>query len=87
MLKRTVLIAGLLCFLSGCITESTGGPVGPAPDEERIAAQLDLARGYLERRDFARAQAPLEKVLRIDSRNVTAHVLSAIALYLSLIHI
>ena len=73
-----VVLAGVILTVPGCITEESGGLPGPAPDEDRVSAQLDLARGYLEQRDWNRAKAPLERALTIDPRNVQAHVLSAV---------
>ena len=81
MKKRIYHIAALLLVtqLTGaCVTETTGGLPPPAPLEERVQAQLDLARGYLEQRDFNRAQPALLKALDIDPRHVEAHVLSAV---------
>ena len=43
-----------------------------------MQAQLDLARGYLEQRDFNRAKPALAKALEIDPGYVEAHVLSAV---------
>ncbi len=70
------------CILvsTGCVTEVTGGLPGPKPEEERIQAQLDLARGYIEQRDFKRARPPLRKALEINSRHVEALVLNAVVL-------
>ena len=65
-------------MLSGCITEITGGLPGPAPKEDRLRAQLDLARGYMEKRDWARAKVPLQKALEIDNFSVEAHVLTGV---------
>ena len=81
MIKFGLQGVGLLLIAllaGGCVTQSTGGLPGPAPTEERVEAQLDLARGYIEQRDFVRAQAPLQKALEIDPRHVEAHVLSAV---------
>ncbi|MEM9620451.1 MAG: type IV pilus biogenesis/stability protein PilW [Pseudomonadota bacterium] len=75
------LLAGLfLLTASGCVTEVTGGLPGPAPMEDRIQAQLDLARGYIEQRDFKRAKAPLAKALDINPRHVETLVLNAVLL-------
>lgn len=73
----TVLVLATSLLL-GCVTQSSGGMPGPAPDAERLSAQLDLARGYLEQRDWARAKPPLTRALAIDNANVGAHVLSAV---------
>jgi len=76
--NRLAIVATVLGSLTACVTESTGGLPPPAPLEERVQAQLDLARGYLEQRDFVRAQPPLQKALEIDPRHVEAHVLIAV---------
>ncbi len=74
---RVGLIFSVL-LITGCVTESTGGMPGPAPDSERVRAQLDLARAYLENRHFERARLPLNKALAVDPRSVEAHILLAI---------
>ncbi|MEM8769785.1 MAG: type IV pilus biogenesis/stability protein PilW [Pseudomonadota bacterium] len=65
----------LLLLLGGCVTESTGGLPDPAPEADRVQAQLDLARGYLEQGNIERARTSLNKALEIDSRSVEAHTL------------
>lgn len=75
-------LCGLLCLAgllaAGCVTETTGGLPPPAPTEERVQAQLDLARGYLEQRDLDRAKPALLRALEIDPNHVEAHVLTAV---------
>lgn len=66
-----------LALLGGCVTESTGDRE-PAPKGEQLQAHLDLARGYLERRDWSRARDPLKRALEIDPRSADAHVLMAV---------
>lgn len=74
-----VTLAPLLVMtLAGCVTETTGGGLEPAETPERVQAQLDLARGYLEKRDYGRARPPLMRALRVDPRSVEAHVLMAV---------
>jgi type IV pilus assembly protein PilF len=70
-----VFLTVTLITLGGCVTESTGGLPDPAPPENRVNAQLDLARGYLEQGNTERARSSLNKALEIDSRSVEAHVL------------
>jgi len=70
------ILFGLLLVLTlpvACVTESTGP--SPAADAERVQAQLDLARGYMEENNFGQARRPLNRALKIDPRNVEAHVL------------
>jgi type IV pilus assembly protein PilF len=70
-------VAALLCALvSGCVTTEIGG-VQKAPTAQRLQAQLDLARGYLEIGDTQSARRPLERALNIDPRSSEAHVLLA----------
>jgi type IV pilus assembly protein PilF len=70
-------VALILCALvSGCVTTETSG-VQKAPTAQRLQAQLDLARGYLELGDVAGARRPLERALKIDPRSAEAHVLMA----------
>lgn len=73
----TVLLASVLA-LTSCVTETTGGIPGPAPREDRVRAQLDLARGYMENRDWSRAKVPLRRALEIDPTNTEVHVLSGV---------
>ncbi len=78
-LMRAGLVASvLLGALSACVTEQSGGIPGPAPDSTRIQAHLDLARGYLEQRDWPRARKPIERALAIDPSHVESHVLQAL---------
>jgi len=71
-----LLAACFLIVLGGCITTETGGAQKkPAP--QRLQAQIDLARGYLERGDIANARRPLDKALKIDPRSAEARVLLA----------
>ncbi|HEY6597735.1 MAG TPA: tetratricopeptide repeat protein, partial [Pseudomonadales bacterium] len=63
-------------LLAGCITTETGGAKsGTTP--QRLQAFLDLARGYLEQRDYAHARPPLEQALKVDPSSAEAHVLMA----------
>jgi type IV pilus assembly protein PilF len=66
----------LAALLTGCVTTETGGSV-PGSTEQRLQAQLDLARGYLEKGDVANARRPLEQALKIDPSSSEAHVLMA----------
>ncbi len=75
---RWLLIAALAAMVGGCITTEEGGLPEPAPDDERVQAQLDLARGYQGNRDWGRARGPLQKALEINPRSADAHVLQSI---------
>jgi type IV pilus assembly protein PilF len=77
-IRHALLLLVCTFGLSGCITEISGGLPPPAPDSERLQAQLDLGRGYLAQRDWARARGPLTSALVIDPKSVETHVLLAI---------
>ena len=66
-----------LALQSGCVTTVEGNAIEQGTNAERVKAHIQLARGYLEERNFQRARTPLEKALAIDSRSVEAHVLKA----------
>ena len=74
---RTVCLTILLA-LTGCVTTIEGDGPRPGTAEQRLKAQLDLARGYIENRDLVRAREPLKRALEIDGRSVEANVLMAI---------
>lgn len=73
--RRLCWIAGLVLLLGGCVTSTSGGLPDPAAPADRLTAQLDLARGYLEQGNTERARTSLNKALRIEPRSVEAHVL------------
>ncbi|MFW6094627.1 MAG: type IV pilus biogenesis/stability protein PilW [Pseudomonadota bacterium] len=76
MIRWWALTAALL-LLAGCVTERMGGSE-PAPRSVQLQAQLDLARGYLDQRDWARAREPLKRALEIQPRSAEAHALMAV---------
>jgi type IV pilus assembly protein PilF len=75
MTRRLVCFA-LLVALAGCVTTETGGPK-PATTQQKLNAFLELARGYLEKRDYVNARRPLEQALRVDPSSAEAHSLMA----------
>jgi type IV pilus assembly protein PilF len=75
MTRRCVWFA-LALLISGCITTETGGPQ-VATTKQKSQAFLELARGYLEKRDYVNARRPLEQALRVDPTSAEAHVLMA----------
>ena len=75
---RTLIGLLWVVLVGGCVTETTGNLPEPATLNERVQAQLDLARGYLENRDFTRARSPLNRALEIDPRSVEANVLMGV---------
>jgi type IV pilus assembly protein PilF len=77
-MNRVLIVPILLLSLSGCVKTEIGG-VQAAPAAQRLQAQLDLARGYLEMGDAQSARRPLERALRIDPHSSEAHVLLATA--------
>ncbi|NBC22637.1 MAG: type IV pilus biogenesis/stability protein PilW [Gammaproteobacteria bacterium] len=74
---RAMALALWLGLLAGCVTESTNTRE-PAPKPKRLQAHLDLARGYLEQRDFNRALEPLNNALELDPRSAEANTLMAV---------
>ncbi|MEQ8483328.1 MAG: type IV pilus biogenesis/stability protein PilW [Pseudomonadales bacterium] len=78
--RRMAWLAALLAgtLLAGCVTETTGVREPAAPDVQ-LRAQLDLARGYLEQREWSRAREPLARALDIDSRSAEALALMAVS--------
>ncbi|MEZ5558310.1 MAG: type IV pilus biogenesis/stability protein PilW [Pseudomonadales bacterium] len=77
MIRRLCALLTVV-ILCGCVTETTGGLPAPAPDAARVQAQLDLARGYLEKGQWNLARSPVERALAIDPRSVDALVLMAV---------
>lgn len=67
------VLTGALCLalLAACASETTGPTRASAP--ERLRAHLDLANGYYETGDLARAKKPLEFALEIDPRSWEAN--------------
>jgi type IV pilus assembly protein PilF len=66
-----------LVLLAGCVTTSSGGPA-PAAREVQLKAHLDLARGYLEQRNWNRARDPIRRALEIDPRSAEAYALMGV---------
>jgi len=66
----------LLLLIGGCVTEETGGQKS-ATQSQKLQAFLELARGYLEKRDYTNAKRPLEQALKVDPTSAEAHVLMA----------
>ena len=71
------LVLAAAC-LTGCASGTPDSPGVRAPVAERVQAQLDLARGYLERKDFTRAREPLQRALSLNPDEVEAHVLAGV---------
>ena len=76
MTVRFAWFALLLLLIGGCVTEETTGPKA-ATTQQKLQAFLELARGYLEKRDYANAKRPLEQALKVDPTSAEAHVLMA----------
>ncbi len=75
-MTRAALCAVCMVLLGGCITTETGGAKASSTPQ-RLQAFLDLARGYLEQRDYVHARPPLEQALKVDPTSAEAHVLMA----------
>lgn len=70
------LACGTLLMVAGCASDSSG--TQPASAEARLEAQINLARGYLESADPARARAPLDRALAIEPGSADALGLYAV---------
>lgn len=75
-MTRRWLAFVMVFVLAGCVTSENGGGK-PGTSDQRLQAYLDLARGYLERQDYANARRPLEQALKADPSSSEAHVLMA----------
>jgi len=78
--KRSLRFASVAVFVTvvGCVTVDDGKGPKVATPETRVQAQLDLARGYLEKREWTRARPALERALEIAPRSSEAHELMAL---------
>ena len=75
----TLTVVGLaVLLLGGCVTTIDGPDRKPSSQVDRLNAQLNLGRGYLRKKDYLGARAPLEKALQTDPTSPEAHVLMAI---------
>lgn len=72
MWRKSLIMSSLIMSAVACVvTETTG--FEPASDKERLRAHLELARGYLEKRDLARVRKPLGRAFAIDSSSWEVH--------------
>ena len=76
-LASLALVCCTLSLLAGCITEESGKGPRVGTSEQRLRAQLDLGRGYLQSGDSKGAHIALEKALQIDSSSWEAYDLNA----------
>jgi len=70
---RLWLIGVLAMALSGCITETTGGPELEADPEAALARRVELARQYIGRGDWDNAKRNLELAAEMDDDNPEVH--------------
>ena len=77
-----VLLAAALLLVScrgadrepeAVVTLPPSPPLEPASRSERLRAQLDLADGYIEVGDLARARTAVDRALELDGRSWEAH--------------
>jgi len=67
-LKSSALILAVATVLSGCVTTSTGPKIDPIekkPDADRAMLHTQLARGYMDQKQYGTAREELEKALRL----------------------
>ena len=72
------VVGVIMASVAGCVSEPSGTIAPPASRAERLEAQVNLARGYLESEAPARARAPLDRALAIDSNSADALGLYAV---------
>jgi type IV pilus assembly protein PilF len=72
------VVGVIMASVAGCVSEPVGTVTAPASRAERLEAQVNLARGYLESEAPARALAPLDRALAIDSNSADALGLYAV---------
>ena len=72
MWRRSLIMSSLIMSVVACVvTETTA--VQPGTPDERLHAHLELARGYLENRDIARARKPLRRAFEINRSSWEVH--------------
>jgi len=76
MTRRVAALLALLLAVAGCVTE-TNSNLKTGTEQQRVQAYLDLARGYIEKSDYANARRALDGALKVDSSSSEAHVLLA----------
>ena len=76
-LAARALICLAIIALSGCVTETDGRGPQLGSDRQRLNAQLGLAKGYLQNKDFNRARVAVERALSLDRSAWEAHDLLA----------
>lgn len=64
--RRWLMLAGVLSFLSGCVTETTGGFNVKKSDADALRDYIQLATGYLEQGDLANSKRHLANAASID---------------------
>ena len=72
------VLAPLLAMLAGCAASGSVNDGDRASAADPARAWLDLARGYLDGNDLARARKPLLRALQADPERVEAHVLAGV---------
>jgi len=76
-MTRHVVWLAVLLLIGGCVTTTQNNGQKAATNQQKMQAFLDLARGYLEKRDFKNARRPLEQALKVDPKSAEAHALMA----------
>lgn len=74
---RGCIAGAWLSLLAACVTVDEGPTRAQPTVAERLAAQLDLGRGYLRAGDLAKAKAPLLRAVELDAASWEAHDLLA----------
>ncbi len=75
-IKTTVLIALLSTLLNACVSNSSAPRIASdkvKPSSERAMLHTRLARGYMQKEQYATAKVELEKALRLEANHSDAN--------------
>jgi len=77
---RIFFFAVLFIGLNGCVTTKTGNHFkgGTAPNSDRADIHAQLARGYMEKKQYSIAKTELEKGLKVDPNHSDSNYVMAL---------
>ena len=73
MKRIALLVASAAILAAGCVTETTGERMVPASAEESSRLNMELGIGYLNKGDLDQALVKLQKSIKENPENATAH--------------
>lgn len=74
---RLLILLALAALGAACVTETDGHGPQVGSERQRLSAQLSLAKGYLQNKDFNRARVSVDRALQLDRNSWEAHDLLA----------